>query len=169
MVDVKMRGTESEVTLSRMRNIVKLYFIDVQYVKDYPKYTTHAFYTRGRAFRLPALGEYVEVPEVLALDLIDKTRFKGRNILVTEAEGGAQMAALIKEALAAGQPLETLDLRKAYTAKALDTISNDELLQMLKQRGIALPTETQALEIQVSELKDVKVNNMPASMKAKNG
>lgn len=138
MVDVTLRGRESQAVISRSKSIVRLYFVDVEYAQEYENYQNHAFYVQGAALRLPRLGEYLEVKEVVALDLINKTRYKGRNILVTAGEGGEQMSKLIQEAVRNGQSLKTIDLQKAYTSKAIEKFSDEELLEIMAKRGLSV-------------------------------
>jgi len=138
--DVAVIKRNSEVT---PRKQTTLYFVGVELVQSL-KGTSRPVFVKGQPFHLPALGESITVDEVIAKDLIDKTRWspdrgkdaKARDIFIREEHGGKQMAEMLKKAIAEGTPLGELNLYGVQKQSIAEKLSDDELLEMLKARGL---------------------------------
>lgn len=119
------------------RSKVKLYYINPDYHKAHngnPMPHT----VKGVAYTMPELGEFIIIDEVFASDLLGKSGFKGKPIFMLESDGGAEVAALIKEAIASGEDLDQVSIDKVIVRRQLASLSDDELESLMKDRGYAV-------------------------------
>lgn len=136
------------------RRKIRLYFVGLDFYRAHKGHPP-PIAIKGSAFAMPDIGRDVLVDELIARDMIFKTRWLNKDTLVAEEQGGAEMAAMILEAIESGKDVDEAELKRInFLRQAEANISDDELVEMLKQRGISsIPKE---LLLGVKSAKDDK-------------
>lgn len=129
----------------RERKMTTLYFVGIDMMKAMNGAIPNAF-IKGSPLVFPPLGESITVDEVVAKDIIEKTRWspersldaKPKDVFIREEHGGREMARMIKEALANGTSLDELDIYGVQKQHYTRQLSDEELLRELQARGMSI-------------------------------
>lgn len=117
----------------RKRGRVKLYYVGTKFHTDHQG-DPPPVNVKTMPIPFPQLGEYLEIDEVYARDLTQKSRYQGKPVYLAEKDGGADVAKLIKQALKAGTKLEDFDLTKFKVKREIEEMSDEDFLQAVKSR-----------------------------------
>jgi len=136
--------------VKRDTNMVTLVFVGIDMVKAIGRNPSPIF-VKGGPMNFPELGESITVDSVIAKDIIEKTRWSDsrergaqpKDVFVRADQGGAEMGRMIKEALANGTPLEELNIYGVQKQHFTSQLSDDELLEALKARGLKVEEESE--------------------------
>lgn len=114
------------------REKIRLYFVDVNLMVKRDG-SPAKIYVRHQVITMPALGESILVDVNLAIEIFKKTP---PGMLLTEAQGGAVIADNIREQIADGIALEDINVKQVVAKAAVVDLSDDDLLEILKSRGL---------------------------------
>ena len=132
------------------RQKVKLYYVNPDYHQAHkgrpPQQTV-----KNMAYTMPELGEAMIIDEVFASDILGKTEFKGKPIFMLESDGGGEVAQMIKAALAEGGDFSGIDLHKISVKRQLSTLNDDELAELMKQRGFKVEKATSGSTVKIEK------------------
>jgi len=117
----------------RKRSKIKIFYVGVQFHKDH-KGDPPPVNVKGMAIPYPALGEWLEIDEVYARDLIQKSRYQQKPVYMAERDGGGDVAKMIKQALSDGTPLADFDLNKVKARQEAKQMSDEDLLAVIQER-----------------------------------
>lgn len=129
------------------RGTVELFYVGVDYDRAHKGYPPPVQVLTLDPIEMPALGESIVFDEVYAKTLIFKTRYKDRqgvmrDSFVPAAQGGAEMARFIRQAIKEGRSLDPQDLqRQATKAQAEAILPDADIAEILRSRGYQPPAE----------------------------
>jgi hypothetical protein len=100
-------------------------------------------YVTERAIRMPMLGESLTIPYSIFLELVEKS---APGNLMTEREGGAAVAAALKQQIQEGVRLFDIQLNEMQSPSQaepvnIESLSTEELLEEIKNRGLVSDDE----------------------------
>jgi hypothetical protein len=90
---------------------------------------------KAQAIKLPEIGHFIQVPDYMVKDLRAKTEFHGERVLMTDAEGGEQIAKAVRKAIDDG--VDIPDAAKLQAAHIVQTMEDDEFRKVLQLRGLS--------------------------------
>lgn len=140
-----------------------LYFVGWEYWKHH-KGSPPPVATKQTAFEMPALGESMTLPYTFAKDLVFKTRFNGKPVLVSEEDGGKEMAALLKQAIAKKEDLSGLNLERLQVKQKATHLTDEDILELARQRNLSLVATSAAPELQELLEQEVPASDAPEQM-----
>ena len=127
MVSFEPRNQERE----RKRGKVKLFYVGLDYHNAH-KGNPPPVYVKTTALEMPELGEHFIIDEVMAHDLMQRTRFHGKPIFMLEGEGGGDIANMLQ----AGNYDPDEDFEKVRARHiALQHLSKEDLELLLEEKG----------------------------------
>jgi hypothetical protein len=154
LIDIEPREDQERIRGGRKK--VTLYAVGWEYYQVH-KYDPPPVTTKMMPIFMPELGESITLDEVYAKDLLFKTRYKGKAVLVLESEGGKEMAALLKSAIKNGEDLSELNLKRLTVKKEVTALTDDDLLEEIRRRNLTtVPAEVRDEVIASSEVKKVE-------------
>lgn len=126
---------------------IKLYFVGHELIMHRgDEEFLPVFEVKGQAVTMPPLGEFIVVDEIMAKDLRFKSMYADSNGinrygLLTEEEGGAEIAAYLLKARDSGIPFEEIDFDQFKAAHLSEHLSNEALAEVIQLRGFDVPPE----------------------------
>jgi len=108
-------------------------------------------YVTERAIRMPMLGESLNIPYSIFLELIEKS---APGNFLTEREGGAAVAASLKQQIQEGVRLFDINLNEMQRTPVeqadIKSLSTEELLEEIQARG-AVSDDDNSHDVELSE------------------
>lgn len=92
LVDILPRGAE----LSYQSEDVRIYFVGYQMFAS-QKGRVGVIVSKSTPYQYPQLGDFIEVPRNVAVDIEGKSRWNGVPTMLMEENGGAEMAKLVSQ------------------------------------------------------------------------
>ncbi len=118
----------------RKRSKIKIYYVGVKFHQDHAG-DPPPVNIKGMPIPFPKLGEHLDIDEVYARDLIQKSRYQQKPVYIAERDGGADVAKLIKQAVKEGTKLADIDLNKVKAKHEVKQMSDEDLIDVLKSRA----------------------------------
>lgn len=116
------------------RKTVRLYFIGTRLLREgkHPP----ILHIRGRAYRMPPIGESIEVDELTVREITQRCEWREANnpIPIPGVTTSPEVAAAVKAAFERGE-VGTLDVRQMVEANAVKSVDTELLLAELRRRG----------------------------------
>lgn len=123
---------------------------------------------KGRAIQLPELGHAIKIDNVMANDLIFKTQTVGaggklRQNLLTDDQGGEEIAAALRAARSSGIDYRDVDMTRIQARHLASNLTDADLLEVIRQRNLPIPDEL----LQRAEAENVQNENGEEEKKPK--